>query len=253
MNAFPLESLVSDYDIVDLSHPLEEGIPFFPTHSQFSHDIWESYWAGDIAVAYQIKMNEHSGTHVDAPAHFIQDGHPQHVWIDAIDPTALMARTVLIDVTSTEPGHEFGLSALDGFETEHGPIRAGDLVLFRTGWDLKWQLGKRGEPFLSDWPGPSLELARALSARDVVAVGTDAIGMDTYGTSTYPVHYELLGKGILILENVANMSRLPSICHVIAIPLRIVGGSGSPLRPLAFLPKVHGTGLPAVGQDTPAP
>jgi arylformamidase len=234
MTKHPIASVLEGYDVVDLSHRLEEGMPNFPTHSQFSHEIWESYWKGDVAVAYQISMNEHSGTHVDAPAHFIQDGHPQHVWIDAIDPTALMARTALIDVSDTRPGTDFGPEMLERFEGEHGPVVAGDLVLFRTGWHEKWDIK---EEFLKDWPGPSVELAGTLADRKVAGVGTDAIGLDTYQNMSYPVHYELLGKGILILENMANLSRLPPFFYVMAIPLSIADGSGSPLRPLAFIPK----------------
>ena len=60
----PIARLLSDYEVVDLSHYLEEGMPSFPTHSRFFHELWESYWHGDVAVAYQLIMNEHSGTHV---------------------------------------------------------------------------------------------------------------------------------------------------------------------------------------------
>jgi len=237
MNKYPLRQLLSDYVAIDLSHPLAEGMPNFPTHSRFSHDLWESYWNGDVAVAFQLKMNEHSGTHVDAPAHFIRDGHPQHIWIDAIDPTALIARAVMIDVSDTPAATDFGPDALAAFEASHGPVEAGDVVIFRTGWDLKWLEGKAGAGYLVDWPGVSAELAAALSERRVAGVGTDTIGLDTFGRLDYPAHYELLGKGVLILENLANLGNVPPVFDFFAVPLRITDGSGSPVRPLAFVPK----------------
>jgi kynurenine formamidase len=235
MTTHPLAALLADYDVVDLSHTLEEGMPNFPTHSQFSHDIWESYWDGDVAVAYQVKMNEHSGTHVDAPAHFIQEGE-SHSWIDSISATRLIGRAVTIDVSATPAATSFGIDALEGFEAANGPLEVGDIVFFRTGWEDKWRLQPDTADYMADYPGVGGELARALTARGVAAVGTDTIGLDTFGDKSFPAHYELLGKGVLIFENLTNLAQLPAVSWVIAIPLRIAGGSGSPLRPLAFVP-----------------
>lgn len=237
MTRHPLRQLLTDYVAIDLSHPLAEGMPNFPTHSSYAHDIWESYWDGDVAVAYQLKLNEHTGTHVDAPAHFIRDGHPQHVWIDAVDPTSLIARAVMIDVSEMTAATDIGIEALTTFENRFGPVEPADVVLFRTGWDCRWSDGKGGGSYLADWPGVGIELAAELVKRRVAAVGTDAIGLDTYGRLDYPAHYKLLGNGVLILENLANLSSVPPVFDFLAIPLHITGGSGSPLRPLAFVPR----------------
>jgi kynurenine formamidase len=233
----PIAALLADYDTVDLGRVLEEGMPAFPAHSEYSRDLWESYWDGDIAVAYQITLNEHSGTHVDAPAHFMRDDHPQHIWIDKIEPKSLIGRAVLIDVRETPERGEFGIDCLDAFEAENGEVGTGDIVLFRTGWGLKWGIGDAAVEYKRNWPGPSADLARALAERGVAAVGTDAMVLDAHGTTSFPSHYELLGRGVLILENLANLEKLPPVFYVVAIPLAIAGGSGSPIRPLAFVPK----------------
>ena len=80
-------SLYREARVVDLSQSLEEHMPNFPTHSKFYHNLWGSYWHGDRALTYQLVMNEHNGTHVDAPAYFISDAKPHaHVTIDQVRP-----------------------------------------------------------------------------------------------------------------------------------------------------------------------
>lgn len=232
-----IDTLLNDYEVIDLSHTLEEGLPTFPTHSRFYHELWESYWHGDVAVQYQMLINEHTGTHVDAPAHFMRDGHPAHIWMDEMPAASLIGRAVLVDVSDTAPCTTYGLNALERFERANGPVGSGDIVLFRTGWDRKWGIRPDDSAYLRDWPGPSTELADALVARGARAVGCDAMVMDVYGDMEYPIHYILLGHRIMLMENLANLDRLPPVSMFMAIPLRIKGGSGSPIRPLAFVPK----------------
>ncbi len=98
MNLTNLISGLRQARMVDLSQTLEEHIPNFPTHSKFFHDMWGSYWHGDRALTYQLVMNEHNGTHVDAPAHFISDATPEaHTTIEQIEPNRLIGRGVRID------------------------------------------------------------------------------------------------------------------------------------------------------------
>ncbi len=236
MDAKLITELLRDYEVIDLSHTLEEGIPTYPRPTPYSHSLFESYWHGDRASSYEILMNEHTGTHMDAPAHFIPEG-PAHVWVDELPPTCLMGRGVMMDVSDTPPKTAFGLSVLEKFEQQHGPIKEGDIVLFRTGWDRKWKLKPDFGPFVRDWPGPSGEVAQALVQRRVKAVGIDVTALDTYGNPELPCHNILLGNGIPLIENVANLDRLPPFSIFIAMPLKIKWGSGSPLRPLAFVPK----------------
>src|SRR2546425_10440480 len=84
--------------LIDLSQTYQEHMPNFPTHSKFHHNLWGSYWHGDRALTYQLVMNEHNGTHVDAPAHFISDAKPHaHVTIDQVPPGRLIGRGARLD------------------------------------------------------------------------------------------------------------------------------------------------------------
>lgn len=233
----PLESLIRDYRMIDLSNRVEELMPSYPTHSRYFRMLWESYWHGERAVAYQLLINEHTGTHVDAPAHFMRDGHPQHRWMEEVDPTSLIGRGVALTV---EPGDVsddglYGLGVLERFEAANGPLQRDDIALFNTGWYKKWALKPESEDYLQGWPGPTEELALALVERGISGAGSDNIGFDKHGTDGFPAHYALLGNGILIMENLTNLDALPSTFQFLGVPLNIVGGSGSPLRALAFV------------------
>jgi kynurenine formamidase len=229
------EALVGQCDVIDLSHRLEEGVPSHPAHSRYFHELWESYWHGDRAVTYQIIMNEHSGTHVDAPAHFIRDGQPKHVWVDELPPAQLLGRGACIDVRSTAPFAAYDVDVLQRFEREHGTIQPDDVVLFCTGWSTKWAPRPDGNAYLEGWPGPTRRLCECLVDRGVRAVGCDNLGFDCDGTEDFPGHYTLLGAGVPIVENLNELDKLPPFSLFIAIPLKIAGGSGSPVRALGFV------------------
>jgi kynurenine formamidase len=236
----PLEeitaALQSGYQVVDLSQPFVEGMPTYPTHSKYFHNLWESYWHGDVAVAYQLTLSEHTGTHVDAPAHFVRDDEAAQIWVDEMPVTSLIGRAARVDVVDRAAEGTFGPEVLDEFEVEHGPLRKGDIVLFRTGWDRHWAPRPEGERYLHGWPGPDDVLATSLRDRGVRAVGIDTLGLDADGTATFPAHRILLGAGVPIMENLRGLERLPAFSLLMAFPLRIDRGSGSPIRPVAFLP-----------------
>jgi kynurenine formamidase len=233
----PLLALLRDSTVIDLSHKMEEGMPSFPSQSRYFHELWNSYWHGETSVSYQIIMNEHSGTHVDAPGHSMGDGHPQHVWVDAMTPDCLIGRAVTIDVSFTGPGEIFDLDVLDAFEAGYGAVSTDDIVLFHTGWAVKWALRPNFKHYLEGWPAPSPRLCDALVARGVKAVGCDNMALDAPGSPDFPAHRILLGNGIPIMENLTNLDTLPPHCSFAAIPLKIGAGSGSPIRPLAFVPR----------------
>ena len=232
---------LADHDVVDLSHPLEEGMPALPDSSRYFHMLWDSYWHGDAGVDYQIILNEHSGTHVDAPAHMMRDEHPAHLWIDQMSATSLVGRAAVIDATDTPPTSDFGLAVLHRFQRESGPIRRGDIALFRTGWSEKWKSRPDSRAYMDGYPGTDVPLAQALVELGVKAVGLDTPSIERFDEElTFPVHELLLANRVMLMENLTNLERLPPFCIVIAIPLAIKGGSGSPIRPLAFVPKNRG-------------
>lgn len=229
---------LADHQAVDLSFPLEEGMPALPDSSRYFHMLWDSYWHGDAGVDYQILLNEHTGTHVDAPAHMMRDGHPAHLWIDEMPPTSLVGRAAVIDAADTPPDSDFGVRVLERFVRESGPVRPGDIALFRTGWATRWSLRPDSGAYIRGYPGADLPLAEALVGLGVKAVGLDTPSIERFNEQMhFPVHELLLANRVMVIENLTNLERLPPFCVFIALPLPIKGGSGSPLRPLAFIPK----------------
>lgn len=209
--------------LIDLTHPLRNGMAVWPGHPEFAQHAVSSFAAGDIACNHALHMSEHSGTHFDAPAHFI-DGAAT---IDMIPLPAFFGRLATLS-PSVEPDGEVGPEAITGFEATHGPILQGDAVAFHFGWDRHFEA--RSPLVFRDWPGISGETAALLVARGARIVATDAMSIDRFGSTSFPAHRALLAAGILIGENFANLGLLPPFCRLTALPLKIEGGSGAPLR-----------------------
>jgi kynurenine formamidase len=221
---------------VDLTQTLEEHAPHYPTHSKFYHNLWSSYWHGDRSLTYQVTMNEHSGTHVDAPAHFISDAKPAaHVTIDRVPPTRLLGRGVRIDCRKFQAGETVPEAAVADWEKSHGNLNAADIVLFDFGWSSRWALRPEHQPYISDWPGIAMETAERLIRKDVAAIGVDTLSPDSPAAlRSEPIHPRLLEKQVLIIENLCNLDQLPDFFLFLALPLKIGAGSGSPIRAVAL-------------------
>ncbi|WP_273888091.1 cyclase family protein [Rubrobacter naiadicus] len=230
-------SICSSFDIVDLSHPLEEQMPIWPGLSKYYHTLWFSIHYGDAATAYQLVMSEHTGTHVDAPGHYVPSGYPNHKWVDQVDLENWMGRAALIDCRDIKPRSEVPARKVIDWERSNGKLRTGDIAVFNFGWYEKWATRPDDTEFLKNWPGLGPECIEILIDRGIKAVGVDTLSPDIYASEGDPVHHTLLGEGIMIIENLANL-RLPSpLFYLISLPLKIRGGSGSPVRALALVPK----------------
>ena len=225
------EILKDETKIVDLSYTMEENMPVWPTHATYGSDVYESWDYGDAAIHSRITLGEHTGTHIDAPKHFIKGGTP----IDELDVKRLMGRGVMIDATNIAPRAVLPLEQIKDFEEKNGEIRKGDIILIRFGWDDKYALQPNGAAFLNDWPGLSKEAAEYFVEKEVSAVGCDALALDAFGCDVNVSHVALLGHGIPILENLTNLSKLPVFSYVIGLPNKFKGGSGSPIRMIAFI------------------
>lgn len=221
--------------VLDLSQTLEEHMPTFPTHSKFFHNLWGSYWHGDRALTYQLVMNEHNGTHVDAPAHFISDARPEaHRTIDAVAPERLIGRGARIDCQGFREGQYVSRELIERWEEGHGALAAGDIVLFNFGWPAHWAIRPQNRRYLEDWPGIGMDAAEYLIAKSVAALGVDTLSPDPpEALRTNPIHPRVLERQILIIENLCNLERLPDFFLFIALPLKIRNGSGSPVRAVA--------------------
>ena len=223
--------------VIDLSQTLEEHMPNFPTHSKFFHALWGSYWHGDRSLTYQLVMNEHNGTHVDAPSHFVTDAKPEaHKTIEKIQPNRLIGRGVRLDCRTFQEGSYVTAEFIQQWEIAHGQIEPGDIVLFNFGWSSYWGLRPHNRRYLDDWPGVSMDAAEYLVRKSIGAIGVDSLSPDPpKALQTKPIHPLVLEKQILIIENLANLDQLPDFCLFVAVPLKIRDGSGSPIRALAFI------------------
>jgi kynurenine formamidase len=225
---------LADAEWIDLTHTLEEDIPAVPTHARYGHTLYQSYEYGDPACHYRITMGEHTGTHIDAPLHFVPEGEA-HYDIASVPLDRLVGRAVTVEATDLGPDERLTADHVSDWEAEHGAIEAGDRVLVRFGWDERWGTGADGRAFSEDWPGLSGEAAAYLTDRGVTMVGTDAFAIDAARAEGFPAHHELLGNETYILENLANLSALPPVSVLFTFPLKVDGGSGSPIRAVALV------------------
>jgi len=234
--------------IVDLTHAFDEQSIYWPTEDGFKkHTEFEGFnEKGYFYSAYTMEAAEHGGTHIDAPKHFAQGK-----WAtDEIPLERLIGEALVIDVSEKSTSdRDYQILPVDVMEWEalHGEIRPGAIVLFRTGYADHWPDRKRymgtadlGAEAVSQlhFPGIHPETANWLAnQRNVGAVGIDTASID-YGQSTlFMTHRILFEKNILGFENLANLEGLPARgVKVIALPMKIRGGSGGPLRIIAVIP-----------------
>ncbi|HJR63863.1 MAG TPA: cyclase family protein [Gemmatimonadaceae bacterium] len=234
--------------IVDLTHPLNERTLYWPT-SPSTFEL-ERLAHGQTPGGYFYSANtfsapEHGGTHLDAPIHFSERGQTS----DQIPLDRLLGPAVVIDIsakTAANPDYRLTPDDVSEFERRHGRIGAGAIVLLRTGWSRHWP--NRRAYFGDDTPGdasklhfPSygVEAARLLvEQRRVAALGIDAASID-YGPSTdFMVHRIAAAANVPGLENLTALDQVPATgAIVIALPIKIEGGSGGPVRIVALVPR----------------
>ena len=234
---------------IDLSHDLAEDSVFWPTAEGFKHVV-ASYGptpGGWFYSSYNLELSEHGGTHLDAPIHFAEGKQTA----DQIPIDRLIGPAAVIDVSAASaanPDYRFTVDDVLRWERANGRLPDGAIVLFRTGFDKRWPdkatyLGtaERGPEAVAKlhFPGISEELARFLvEQRNVSAVGLDTASLDYGQSKDFIAHRILLGADIPGFENVTNLDLLPPKgALVVALPIKIRGGSGGPLRIVARLPR----------------
>lgn len=239
---------LSDYRLVDLSHAYDESTLYWPTSpSRFeSETLSEGYTEGGyFYLAKRFASPEHGGTHLDAPIHF-----SEHGWsVDEIPLERLVAPAAVIDVTTqaaADADYRLTVADVERFEAEHGALEEGVVVLLRTGWADRWghedaYFGRpEGEAALDlHFPAYGVEAARFLvEERRVGMLGVDTASID-YGPSTdFLVHQIANGANVPGLENVARLDQLPPTgSWVLAMPMKIAGGSGAPVRIVGLVPR----------------
>jgi kynurenine formamidase len=231
MNRDVLDVFEGDFDYVDLTHPLRVGMPVWPDHPAYEQRRVASLERGDRSCNHALCLSEHTGTHFDAPAHFILGGRT----IASVPVRRFFGRLATLEASDQAPDSEVGIDRLLEFEARHGAIRVGDAVMFSFGWARFWAHPEEGQRFLRDWPGLSRQASAYLVERGVRLVGSDCLSIDRYGSADFPAHNTLLAADILIGENFARLDRLPPWSTLVAFPLPIEGGSGSPVRAIALI------------------
>ncbi len=241
-------------EIVDLTQPLSESTPviklpppFANTPSLSREEISRYDDRGPAWAWYTLTIGEHTGTHLDAPIHWVtgKDGAD----VASVPPQQLIGPACVIDKTketATNNGYLLTTDDLEQWEAENGRIPAGAWVLLRTGWQSRAQdeaaflnVGADGP----ETPGPDVEASRWLAQeRKISGFGTETVGIDAGSAGAmdppFPLHNFLLGAGRLGLTQLANLDRLPITGALLVVsPLKLVGGTGSPSRVFAFVPK----------------
>ena len=233
--------------LIDLSHPYDADTIFWPTEDGFKLEK-EQDGINDKGFYYasnKFTTAEHGGTHIDAPRHFAQG----HQTVDQIPLDRLMGPAILVDVSAKceqNPDYLISVEDLQQWERDNGAIPAGTIVIFKTGYAKRWPdrktyLGtdERGPQAVAKlhFPGISPDAARWISeSRSIKAVGLDTASID-YGQSTmFETHRTLFAKDIPAFENLGDLEGLPAKgFNIIALPMKIRGGSGGPLRVVAIL------------------
>jgi isatin hydrolase len=267
----PVHAAASRIRLVDLTLLLAEELPcWWSTHMPFQHKTF-NYFADrpdDAAPLlsrtgpYQTRwllIDEHTGTHLDAPAHFVpapgsglpHAGEPGEVTVDRVPLEQLAGPAAVVDVPDDLPGGAPGVSPAIGPEVlgEHerrfGRIEPGTVVLFRTRWDRHYRPGEAGNAYCFDalvaktgpgWPAPEVPIMNELLDRGVRCVGTDGPSMGSAHDGG-PVHVAGLSAGAVFVEALHGLDRLPPRgAYFLFAPLKVARGSGAPGRALAWVP-----------------
>jgi len=225
-------SLVSEcgaFRVVDLTAPLNDRTPCYPTDPPFTKS-WHVQFSDHGFCVSKLEMGAHSGTHVDAPRHFLGDAYAD---VTEIPLQAMIGHCIALD-RPKNPGEDLDIGDLDGVD-----ILSGDIVLFRTGWDKR-----SGSPafFQDEWPGLQPSLVEELIRRGAKAIGGDIASVDspTALAAGGPAH-KLAGRaGLPIFEALVNLDQVAGQrFFFLGLPLRLEGCEASPIRAVALLPSVN--------------
>ena len=208
--------------VVDCSHHYENAMPLMegiapPEFTDLATVARDGYAMSRYA------FTNHSGTHIDAPAHQIEGG----ATLDEIPLTRLVTDAVVVDCRTLAPGSV----ALGDVEGQIADVRPNDLVLFCSGNDRNWGT----TAYWQGWCYPDEEASEALIARQVSGVGFDGPSADPVDSVTYDLHHIWLSAGCVILENLRSLTELPPRCPIVCAPLKVRGANGGPVRVLGLV------------------
>jgi kynurenine formamidase len=243
---FAQSNSIDESKVVDLTYNFDETTIYWPTATPF---VWEKeswgvtkgrYWY----AAARYSASEHGGTHLDSPIHFGQGQSST----DQIPLSRLIGPAAVIDIVKAcekDPDYRLTTEDISAWENSHGRIPDESIVLVRTGWGNFWTDRKKylgtdspGDVANLHFPGISREAAEFLAKqRKIDGIGIDTASLDHGPSQDFIAHQILNGANIYGLENVAKLDQLPARgATLIALPMKIKGGTGGPTRIIAILP-----------------
>ena len=223
--------------VVDLTHPLHQDMPFWPGTAPFVMERLADYDQG--YRMHRFSMWENIGTHVDAPAHFAEGGRS----VTELAPNDLVVPLAVIDARAqAAQDDDYRLSVEDvlAWERQHGRVAPGSLVVMHTGWYKKFSDPKayinQDEAGVLHFPGFSVASAELLLERDTAGIGIDTLSLDPGNDLSFPVHKIMLGAGKFQVENLNNLDSLPATGAVAVIGiLPVTNSSQAQARVFAFM------------------
>ena len=210
---------------IDLSLLIEPKIPSFPGSPLPQMISWENI-KNDGYNLELLFMSSHTGTHIDAPNHFFEDG----LTIEKIPLKRLIQNAILIKLFKKR-NQSITLSDIKAFEEQYEQIPQNSTIVFFT----NWQKNSKKSYFFTENPGLNENAAKYLVSKNINLVGIDSPSIDLGKNSKFPVHKIFSKKNILIVENLDNLEKIPSQKFLFSIfPLKLKGASGSPIRAVAY-------------------
>jgi len=248
------------YTVVDLSLTIREDLPgTWPGHHEFSHTTWKYFISEDEPYATNyFCIDEHCGTHCDAPTHFIPPpesgialaGVSGTLWGDQLPLSQMMGDMVVIDARPLQRENMDGISPwiteefIQEWEQSHGEIISGQIVVFQTGFDAYYVPGKEGEKYVQSpvadknspgWASPSVGAVSYLYEKGIQCMGIDAASMGAVHEGI-PLHQWGLGRNVLYIEGLAHLEKVPSRGAVfVFLPIKLAHSTGCIGRAIALV------------------
>jgi kynurenine formamidase len=212
--------------VIDLTLTVSNKIPTFPGSPQPNFIPWENVKEDGYNLEL-LFLSSHTGTHMDAPHHFLEKGAKIH----EISLKKLVSEAVLIQ-SRKKSNESVTKTDIQKFEKKHGKIDGFSSVIFLT----DWQRNLQKKYYFTKNPGLSVSAAKYLASKKISLVGIDSPSIDLGTDSKFSVHQIFAKNGMLIVENLANLEKIKSSkFHLVVLPLKLKGATGSPVRAIAFV------------------
>jgi kynurenine formamidase len=212
--------------VIDLTLTVSNKIPTFPGSPQPNFIPWENIKEDGYNLEL-LFLSTHTGTHMDAPHHFLEKGAKIH----EISLKKLVSEAVLIQ-SRKKSNESITKTDIQKFEKKYGEIDGLSSVIFLTGWQKNLQK----KYYFTKNPGLAVSAAKYLASKKISLVGIDSPSIDLGTDSKFSVHQIFAKKGMLIVENLANLDKIKSSTfHLVVLPLKLKNATGSPVRAIAFV------------------